>query len=80
MEPKKSLRMMKQMEQQQDKTAQKLNYACITSHQWQHVGFRSLDFKLWILKEIEIHINNPPKFPLHIELTLRAGCWIKFCK
>ena len=28
---------------------------------------------------IEIHIDNAPKFPLYMELTFTAGCWVKFC-
>jgi hypothetical protein len=28
---------------------------------------------------VEIHIDDPQYFPLHIELTLTAKCWIRFC-
>ena len=28
---------------------------------------------------VEIHIDDPQLFPLHMELTLTARCWIKFC-
>jgi len=28
---------------------------------------------------VKIHTDDPPKFRLHMELTLTEGCWIKLC-
>ena len=33
----------------------------------------------YFICSVEIHIYDPQQFPLRRELTLTAGCWIKFC-
>jgi hypothetical protein len=50
-----------------------LYYHFFSNIWWMQNIWSEVDFR------VKIHTDDPPKFPLHMGLTLREGCWIKFC-